>query len=160
MPTPNILLVVLDSVRARNTNLHGYSREATPFLESFAQRSTIYEQARAPGVGSPQSHTSMFTGLDVEEHQLTDSSRQLRPGHTIWEALAERGYDTGVFSRNTYLTADTIGLSDTFQEVVSAHSTRFPSALAPPRHRFWKGIEDGTVPQSRVVGRRAVQIPI
>ncbi len=36
---PNVLLVVIDSVRARNWSLYGYRRETTPFLESVAAES-------------------------------------------------------------------------------------------------------------------------
>jgi glucan phosphoethanolaminetransferase (alkaline phosphatase superfamily) len=37
MPDFNVLLVILDSVRAKNTSLHGYGERTTPFLESFAE---------------------------------------------------------------------------------------------------------------------------
>lgn len=129
----NILLIVLDSVRARNTSLHNYKRQTTPFLENFTERATWYTQARAPGVGSIQSHTSIFTGLHVEQHQLRDSDRKLETGQTIWEKLAERGYDTGVFSYNSYLTQAPIGLKDAFDTVESGDEQRlmFPDAYDP-----------------------------
>ena len=129
----NVLLIILDSVRARNTSLHDYERQTTPFLENFAERSTWYTQARAPGVGSIQSHTSIFTGLHVEQHRLRDSSKQLKRGRTIWEELAEHGYDTGVFSYNSYLTQAPIGLKDAFDVVESGDEQRlmFSDAYDP-----------------------------
>jgi glucan phosphoethanolaminetransferase (alkaline phosphatase superfamily) len=36
-PPPNVLLVVLDTVTARHTSLHGYPRETTPGLERLAE---------------------------------------------------------------------------------------------------------------------------
>jgi len=68
MKRPNVLLIVLDSVRAKNTSLHGYGRETTLFLEEFAEQSTQHEQARAPPSWSLPSHVGMFTGLHVAEH--------------------------------------------------------------------------------------------
>ena len=129
----NVLLIVLDSVRARNTSLHNYERQTTPFLENFAERATWYTQARAPGVGSIQSHTSIFTGLHVEQHQLRDSSERLEARQTIWEELAEHGYNTGVFSYNSYLTQAPIGLKDVFDTVESGDEQRliFPDAYDP-----------------------------
>ncbi|WP_312911943.1 sulfatase-like hydrolase/transferase [Natronosalvus caseinilyticus] len=131
--TPNILLVVLDSVRARNTSLYESDAETTPFLEEFAQKATVYEQARAPGTDSLQSHASIFTGLHVAEHQMRDIGDRLRPGNTIWEELAADGYETGVFSYNSYLTQAPVGLSDAFETVVSGenHRVPFPGGFDP-----------------------------
>lgn len=65
---PNILVIILDAVRARNCSLYGYHRETTPFLEEFADRSIVFTQARAPSVASLPSHASMFTGLHTWEY--------------------------------------------------------------------------------------------
>lgn len=133
MKPPNVLLIVLDSVRAKNTSLHGYGAETTPFLESFVEEATTYTQARSPGVASVPSHTSMFTGLHVAEHGMRDIDRRLIAGSTIWEELAQDGYETGVFSYNSYLTQAPIGLADAFETVESGYEQRlpFPNAFDP-----------------------------
>lgn len=112
---PNILLVVLDSVRAENTSLHGYSRETTPNLEAFAEESAVYTQMRSPGITSLPSHTSMFTGHSVAQHNVHDTVfHSMKTGVTFWrDVLAQRGYETGVFSRNPNLSNDS-GLRDEF----------------------------------------------
>jgi arylsulfatase len=131
--TPNVLLVVLDSVRARNTSLHGHYNDTTPFLSDFAERSTVFAQARAPGTESISSHTSIFTGLHVREHGVTDRRRRLRPGETVWETLRdERGYETGVFSNNPFITELPVGLKDVFSTVVGrAEELPFPEGVNP-----------------------------
>ncbi|SDJ43529.1 Arylsulfatase A [Halovenus aranensis] len=97
----NVLLVILDSVRAENTSLHGYDRETTPFLSAFADRSTVYTQARAPGIHSIASHVSMFTGAHVEEHEAFEHTAQIDVDRTIWRELqTEYGYETGLFTNN------------------------------------------------------------
>jgi len=132
MLSPNVLLVVLDSVRAKNTSLYGYDRETTPNLDALAEEATVYEQARAPGTGSVQSHVSMFTGLHVAEHRMNGTDRSIDPAQTIWRDLARRGYDTGVFSYNTYLTQAPIGLKQAFDLVVAGDDRLpFPSAVDP-----------------------------
>lgn len=139
MPRPNVLLVVLDGVRARNTSLHGHERATTPFLSSFAASATAFEQARSPGIWSLPSHASIFSGLHVAEHGLVDLGERLRPGLTVWEHLADReGYATGVFSENTWLTAKGVGLKSSFDAVVGAQNAPFPEADDPnrPYHRF------------------------
>lgn len=130
---PNVLLVILDSVRAKNTSLHGYERETTPFLASLGEEATVYEQARTPGVASNPSHASIFTGLHVEEHCLTDRTKSLEPGHSVYEALREEGYETGVFSQNTFLTQAAMGFEAGFGTIESGLEYRlpFPEALDP-----------------------------
>ncbi len=129
---PNVLLIVLDSVRASNTSLHGYENETTPFLSSLGETETLYTETRAPGTESLSSHTSMFTGYSVREHGITDRRSRLAPGHTIWEELADRGYTTGVFSNNPFLTELPVGLRDCFQTVVGRRVEHpFPNAVNP-----------------------------
>jgi arylsulfatase len=130
--SPNVLLVVLDSVRARNTSLQGHVNETTPELDRLAAEATVYDQARAPGTESISSHTSMFTGLHVREHRITNRQHRLVSGHTIWETLAERGYETGVFSNNPFLTDLSVGLSDAFDTVQGrSEELPFPEGVSP-----------------------------
>ncbi|WP_158854454.1 sulfatase-like hydrolase/transferase [Halorhabdus sp. CUG00001] len=131
MARPNVLLIVLDSVRARNVSLYGHENNTTPFLDTFAEDATVYRQARAPGRWSLPSHASLFTGLHVAEHQLFDEGRRLTPGHTIFEELAEDGYDTGVFSYNGYINGATNSGLDRFQTVEGYRDPPFPNAADP-----------------------------
>ncbi|MFB6093661.1 MAG: sulfatase [Halanaeroarchaeum sp.] len=136
---PNVLLVVMDGVRARNTSLLGYHRETTPALERFAEGATTYTQARAPGIWSLPSHASIFTGLAVAAHGVVDLGDGLRPRTTIWERMAERhDYATGVFSENTWLVDKDVGLKDAFETVEGAQYFPYPGAEDPnlPYHRF------------------------
>jgi arylsulfatase len=73
----------------------------------------------------------MFTGYHVEEHQLTHNDRGIQPGNSVWEQLSDRGYDTGVFSHNPYLTGGT-GLEHGFETVVSTYEhVPYPDAVNP-----------------------------
>ncbi|SER78756.1 sulfatase-like hydrolase/transferase [Natrinema salaciae] len=119
----NILLIILDSTRARNTSLHGHDNRTTPFLEEFAESATVYEQARAPSIHSIASHVSIFTGHHVEEHRLTEHESNIDPSHTIWDSLStEYGHRTGLFTPNTVLTHAS-NLADCFETVDAASVT-------------------------------------
>jgi arylsulfatase len=127
----DVLVVVLDSVRARNTSVHGYDRATTPSLESFAERATVYDQARAPGAWTLASHASMFSGYHVDEHRLTHNDHAIEPGQTVWEGLSARGYRTGVFSHNPFLTGGS-GLEAGFDTVVTTNQdVPYPDAVDP-----------------------------
>lgn len=135
MSVPNVLLVVLDGVRAANTFQANHVRETMPNLEGFADGATVYECAYAPSNWSLPSHTSIFTGLAVPEHEITVQYERLRPGYTIWEQLRdEYGYETGLFSQNEFLTAERYGLDHGFETVVGPISPRtypFSNARKP-----------------------------
>lgn len=129
---PNVLLVILDSVRARNTSVLGHPNETTPFLEDFAEEATVYTQARSPGTWSLPSHISMFTGLHVGEHGITFREHRLAEGLTVWDQLRENhGYETAVFSANPYLTEVPVGLKRTFDTVIGRIDLPYPDAADP-----------------------------
>lgn len=131
--SPNVLLIVMDSVRAQNTSIHGYERETTPFLSKFATEAVNYTQARAPGPNTITSSTSIFTGLDVPEHRHVWRNERVDPEQTIWHELSEGGYRTAVFSSNTLLAQADCGLKDGFDEVYPGRKQQlpFPSAVDP-----------------------------
>ncbi|QAY19737.1 sulfatase-like hydrolase/transferase [Halorubrum ezzemoulense] len=135
MGDPNVLLVVLDSVRASNCSLYGHANETTPFLDSFgADRATVYDQARAPGARSVTSHVSLFSGLHVAEHGVVSAAERLDPTVSVFHRLREDGYDTGIFTENDWVTAVDVGLKNGFDTVVGARNVPFPDALNP--HEF------------------------
>lgn len=120
--SPNILLVVLDTVRARNTSLHGYERKTTPFLEEFKEESTWYTQARSPGTHSMASHVSMFTNYHVEQHNAVEYTNNINIDETIWRNLANKyEYSTGLFSSNSII-SESSNLKDAFD---TQESTRY-----------------------------------
>lgn len=127
----NVLLVVLDTARAQNLGLYGYSTPTTPFLDSFAEEATVYTQARAPAARSLDSHVSLFTGLPVAEHGVTSTADKLDPDATIFEDLRQDGYATGVFTENSWLTDVDSGLRDPFETRVGPQDVPFPDALDP-----------------------------
>lgn len=137
---PNVLLIILDSVRAGNTSLHGHEHDTTPFLETLAEKATIYEQARSPGTWSLPSHASIFTGLHVKEHGVTRAKHTLQPGHTIFEKLRDdHGYETGVFSENTWITDMEVGLKNAFDTIEGARNLPYPDAVDPSNFVLTKG---------------------
>jgi arylsulfatase len=134
MTKPNVLLVVMDSVRAENVSLYGHKSETMSRLEEFAREATVYEHAYSPGTWSLPAHASLFTGLDVEEHRVIDENDKLQPGNTVFEALRDdHGYDTGVFSENSWLTEMDCGLRDPFETVEGPRNLLYPEAADPSK---------------------------
>ena len=131
---PNVLLVVLDSVRAANCSLYGARRSTTPFLETLAARARTYTQARAPSNWSLPSHVSVLTGLETHDHGVTVHDRLL-PGNTVFEAFAAAGYETGLFTENGFLTGHAVGIEECFGTVVDVpdeYPDRYDTASINP----------------------------
>jgi len=144
MSRPNVLLVVLDSVRAKNVGLYGHHRDTTPFLSSYADSATTYRQARSPGIHSVASHASLWTGAAVEEHGITRHEDRLRPETTVWEELSDLGYRTGIFTVNSVL-AHASNLTDPFDHTMTqtfsgSSNKPFPDARGPTDSATHDGI--------------------
>ncbi len=111
---PNVLFIVLDTVRAESLDLYGYSRATSPALRRFAERGVRFDRARSPGTWTLPSHASMFTGR--WPHEL--STRLDRPLDATFPTLAEfllqRGFDTAGFVANTFFCSRWYGLSRGF----------------------------------------------
>lgn len=128
MSDVNVLLIILDSVRAKNTSLHGHNEQTTPFLESFTDEAEWYRQARAPSIHSVASHASIFTGLHVTQHGVTKHESRLNPDATVWSMLSEQGYETGLFTPNVVVT-ESSNLAEPF-DIVSG-------PRRDPKHRYF-----------------------
>ncbi|MCH2105745.1 MAG: sulfatase [Planctomycetes bacterium] len=100
--TPNIVFVVMDTLRADRTHLEGYERDTTPHLARISERAIIYDQALSTSSWTWPSTASFLTGLPPEAHGvlLHRSSWLAHSLTTLPEALQARGYTTGGFSAN------------------------------------------------------------
>jgi arylsulfatase A-like enzyme len=113
---PNVLVIVVDTLRADHVSSYGYARPTTPNLDRLAQQGVRFDNAISPCSWSLPSHVSLVTGLYQFEHEV--GSVQPEPwlgwGNngmggfpTLGEALERRGYRTGAFSANrTYFSRD------------------------------------------------------
>lgn len=126
----NILVVVLDSVRAKNTSLHGYSHQTTPFLERLGRENIFYRHAYAPSTTSISSHISLFTGLHEDEHRVYGTDPSIAEHASLWSQLRDiHGFETGLFTQNPQFNKP-VGLRYGFDHEV-LRPVPFPNAADP-----------------------------
>jgi arylsulfatase A-like enzyme len=131
---PNVLLIVLDTVRAQNLSLYGYERRTTPNLERLARGGVVFERALSTSPWTLPSHGSMFTGRNP--HELSaDWWKPLDNKYpTLAEVLGAQGYLTGGFVANLWYCTYELGLQRGFLHyedfVPSARETIRSSSLA------------------------------
>lgn len=98
---PNVLLIVLDTVRADSLSSYGAERDATPNLARLAREGVLFKHARSTAPWTLPAHASLFTSRWPFE-LTADVGRPLDESYpTMAELLATRGYATGGFVANT-----------------------------------------------------------
>lgn len=110
----NVLLIVMDTVRADHVSALGYRRRTTPNLDGLATQGVLFENAFSTSSWTLPAHASLLTGRFPFEH---GAEVKMYDGRypTLPEVFEERGYRTGAFSANTYYFAGQNGFSPGFQ---------------------------------------------
>jgi arylsulfatase A-like enzyme len=126
---PNLLIIVIDTVRADHLNLHGYGRETVPALARFAREGVLFERAISPATFTLPAHASMFTGLYPSAHGAHHEGNHLAASNTtLAEILYERGWNTVGFNANPFITASN-GMAQGFERL----DPSWLMMTAPPR---------------------------
>ena len=99
---PNVLLLVMDNVRADDLSLYGYARDTSPNLKRLAALGAKFDRARSSASWTLPSHASMLTGRWPHELSVTVDTPLDSAERTLAEALSDRGYVTAGFVANTY----------------------------------------------------------
>jgi arylsulfatase A-like enzyme len=112
--SPNVLLIILDTVAAGHLSLYGYERPTSTSLIELSERAIRFDSARAASSWTLPSHATMFTGRWMHELSVgwLNPLDCARP--TLAEYLGERGYATAGFVANTTYCASNTGLGRGF----------------------------------------------
>ncbi len=111
---PNVVLIILDTVRDFSLSVSGYDRKTTPHLEEWAQKGVLFERAMATAPWTLPSHATMFTGR--YPYELTAGFRAPLDGThpVIAEVMADHGWVTGGFVANYGYVGRQLGLGRGF----------------------------------------------
>ena len=96
---PNVLIIMIDTLRADHVGTYGYKRNTSPNLDRLARQGVVFENAIATSSWTLPSHASLLTGLYPFEHGAVRSTYRARY-QNLPEALQQRGYRTGAISAN------------------------------------------------------------
>jgi len=120
---PNLVLVSIDSLRARNLGCYGYGRDTSPFLDELAREGVRFTNAFSTTSWTLPAHAALFTGLFDSAHGLVDNGLALGDEHlTLAELLGREGYETAGFFGGPYL-HPTFGLGQGFDTYVDCSAT-------------------------------------
>lgn len=67
-PRPNVVVILIDTLRADRLPFYGYAKDTMPFLNTLAPRSTVFAKAYSGSSWTAPATASIFTGLYPFQH--------------------------------------------------------------------------------------------
>ncbi|MEM8933652.1 MAG: sulfatase, partial [Acidobacteriota bacterium] len=149
---PDILIYLVDTLRADRLGLYGYDRPTSPRLDAFARDAVTFTEARAQTSWTRTAVVSMFTGLYPPSHgvELRDDGLPAEVV-TLAERLKAAGYQTVGMTTNGNVSAQ-FGLAqgfDIYQHVLESRQRLEVHRLADHVEEWvatWLGGEDLDAP--------------
>lgn len=109
-PGCNVVVILVDTLRADHLPAYGYKRDTAPFLTSFLNKSTVFEKAFSASCWTAPATSSVFTSLYPSQHGVISgflaTKKMIKDGlpiHmnkipqkdiTLGEMMLEAGYNT------------------------------------------------------------------
>jgi arylsulfatase A-like enzyme len=145
-PGPNVLLIVVDTLRADHLTPWGYGRDTSPRLAAFADGALRFTHAQSPRAKTSPAVATLMTGLYPHDHGVRDLTTPLRPDVPLLaEAFRDAGYATCGIVGNFVLGDARSGLARGFDTWVED----LPDASGvPPEHvpqRTARSLTDGAL---------------
>ncbi len=113
---PDILLIVVDTLRADRLSLLGYHLPTTPHLDRWArENAVIFPEVIAAAPWTLPAHVSLFTGLDAIRHgvnhdvggmKVVAGTAPVTQLEFMAETLRRAGYSTAAFTGGAYVGHD------------------------------------------------------
>jgi arylsulfatase A-like enzyme len=103
---PNIILLVIDTLRADRLEPYGYERATSPHLAAMAERGVVFEHTLAPSSWTSPSTATLLSGMDPLRHGFLDADTSFLAYEetTLAEVCRVAGLQTAAFIANPILT--------------------------------------------------------
>ena len=98
---PNVLLYMIDTLRADHTSLYGYSRDTTPYLKKLGAQGLLFDDCLVQATWTKPSVASLMTSLYSFTHAIrSDDDTIPQEATTLAEQLRAGGYVTASMVTN------------------------------------------------------------
>ena len=98
---PNVVVYLIDTLRADHLGIYGYSRPTSPNIDRFAADGILFENALAQSSWTRPAVVSILTGLAPRRHGVNRRQDALAGSvDTLSELLAREGYATAGYVTN------------------------------------------------------------
>jgi len=137
----NLVLIVVDALRADHLSCYGYSRKTTPNIDRIAENAVICTNAYSQSNWTCTAMASLFTGTYPFVHKIYNDPATIKDRFSVIpkgltlipEALKGRGFDTAAFTSCGWVSQnssfdrgfDEFGLLERSDKVILEHAERF-----------------------------------
>jgi arylsulfatase A-like enzyme len=135
----DIVLVVVDTLRADHLGAYGYERPTSPRIDALAAGGTLFENAWSAAPWTLPSVMSILTGRYPSDHRVENDGLRLGDEvRTLAETMREAGYATAAFVSHIYVSG-TFGFARGFERFedfgVSQPEYRLEEEMEPTADR-------------------------
>ncbi len=100
---PNVLIYMIDTLRADHASLYGYARDTTPFLKKLGVAGLVFENCQVQATWTKPSTASLLTSLYSFTHGIVNDYDTIPKGAaTMAEQLRAAGYVTAGIVANPF----------------------------------------------------------
>jgi arylsulfatase len=131
----NVVLIVIDSLRADHVGTYGYPRRTTPNLDALAAEATVFRRSYSAASWTRPATASLLTAMAPLEHGITSESAEHRltpAALTLAEYLRNAGYRAGAIITNPHYR---YGIDQGFDEAM--YYGNFPADYVYDRAIEW-----------------------
>ncbi len=116
---PNLLIYLVDTLRADHVSAYGYSRPTTPSIDQLAREGILFERAYSQAPWTRPSVASLMTGLLYSFHGASKANGLSPELYTLAERMRDRGYQTAAFLANPYIHGQSLNFEQGFGTFVA-----------------------------------------
>jgi arylsulfatase len=130
---PNIVLIIVDTLRADHLGCYGMPLPLTPHMDSLAHRGVLFSNVLSAAPSTGASHASIMTGCYPTAHGVT-----LNPGAipqrltSFAQVCRSLGYETAAFVSNPVLRSDYLRGIDRGFDLYDEDLPRWEDSLSLP----------------------------
>ncbi|MFB0518639.1 MAG: sulfatase [Acidobacteriota bacterium] len=120
---PNIILIILDTLRADALGCYGYRRQTSPNIDKFVEdlHTVLFENAFSTAPWTLTSHKSLFTSRYIDLNSYYEEISLFDRETTLAEILQKEGYNTIAFTGGGWLSYK-VGMAQGFDSYYEANS--------------------------------------
>jgi hypothetical protein len=100
-PDCNVILILIDTLRADHMGAYGYERNTTPNIDQLAKEGILFKNMLAQSSWTEPATASILTGLYPKNHGAKSGKDLLKEKVLLSEILQENGYTTAAFLANS-----------------------------------------------------------
>ncbi|MSR46389.1 MAG: hypothetical protein EXS13_04905 [Planctomycetes bacterium] len=121
---PNVLVYLIDTLRADHCTSWGYSRDTTPNLARMAAEGIVFERAYSQAPWTRPSVATLFSSYLHSFHNASKTTGLTPEIETLAERFRASGYATGAFLANAHVHGASLNFEQGFSKFEAVEKAR------------------------------------